>query len=410
MVAQYKITIDTKDLQHLFDRDEGMAKLLEQVLNKVLEAEATQQLQAAPYERNELRQGYRNGTRSREMKSRVGTLELAVPRLREGSFSTELFRRYQRSEQALVLALMEMVVNGVSTRKVRRITEELCGTSFSKSTVSELCKALDPIVNKWNERELSGKSYPFVIVDALYLKIRKDCRVISQSALIAIAVNEEGYREILGLMIGDSESEASWSKYFIWLKERGLKGVQLITSDEHKGLVKAIRRHFQGVSWQRCQTHFKRNILDSCPKAIQSELKARLKLLFDAPDLVTARRLLDDVLADFSEKAPKAMECLENGFDDATAVMVLPEPYRRRLRSTNILERLNQEVRRRERVIRIFPNEDSAIRLLGALLMEQDEIWTTGKRYFNMERYREWGRENKEIDKDKGKEDDGKAA
>jgi putative transposase len=387
-----------------------MAKLLEKVLNEVLKAEVAEQLQAEPYERTEDRRGYRNGYREREMKTRVGTLELAVPRTRDGSFSTELFSRYQRSEQALVLALLEMVINGVSTRKIKRITEKLCGTSFSKSTVSELCKRLDPVVTAWNERDLSEKAYPFVIVDALYLKIRKDVRVVSQSALIALGINEEGYREVLGLKIGDSESEATWSEFFTWLKSRGLRGVELIVSDDHGGLVNAIRRHFQGASWQRCQTHFKRNILDSCPKALQVELKARLKLLFDAPDLVTARKLLDDILADFSEKAPKAMSCLESGFDDATVVMSLPQPYRRRLRSTNILERLNQEVRRRERVIRIFPNVESAMRLLGALLMEQDEIWSTGRRYFNMERYQEWKEENRGDSINKEKENEGKAA
>ncbi len=409
-MAQYKIIIDKEDLHQLFNQDQGMAKLVEKVLNKALKAEMAEKLEAGPYERSEKRQGYRNGYRDREMKTRVGTLCLAVPRTRDGHFSTELFSRYQRSEQALVLALMEMVINGVSTRKVRRVTEELCGTSFSKSTVSELCKALDPIVTDWNERDLSEKAYPFVIVDAMYIKIRKEGRVRSQGALIAIGVNEEGYREILGLKIGNSESEATWSDFFIWLKGRGLKGVQLITSDDHRGLIKAIQRHMQGVPWQRCQTHFKRNILDSCPKALQGELKARLKLLFDAPDMITARKLLTGVLADFSEKAPKAMQCLESGFDDATAVMALPEPYRKRLRSTNILERLNQEVRRRERVIRIFPNTDSAMRLLGALLMEQDEIWSTGRLYFNMEHYREWKKVNRKASEDGEKENEGKAA
>lgn len=389
-MAQYQITVDNDVVQQLFQRDNGLAKLVEQVVNQILEAQATEQLQAAPYERTETRQGYRNGYRTREMKTRVGTLELSVPRFRNGRFSTELFSRYQRSEQALLLALMEMVINGVSTRKVRCVTEELCGTEFSKSTVSELSKQLDPIVQAWNERDLSATPYPFVIVDAIYLKIRKDGRVVSQSALLAIGINAEGYREILGLMIGDSESESSWSEFLAWLKGRGLYGVDLVVSDDHSGLVKAIRRHFQGVSWQRCQTHLKRNVLDACPKSMQNELKARLRLLFDAPDQATARRLLNEILEEYAERAPKAMKRLENGFEDATAVMVLPEPYRRRLRSTNIMERLNVEIRRRERVIRIFPNVSSAVRLLGALLMEQDENWSTGRRYFDMTDYWEW--------------------
>jgi len=324
------------------------------------------------------------------MKTRVGTLELRVPRVRSGSFSTELFDRYQRSEQALVLALMEMVINGVSTRKVRRITEALCGTSFSKSTVSELCKAFDPVVSGWNGRTLRDKRFPFVVVDAMQLKIRQEGRVVPQSALIAVGVNEEGYREVLGLMIGDSESEATWSEFFRWLTDRGLHAVDLVVSDHHGGLVNAVKRRFQGVAWQRCQVHFMRNILDACPKRHHDALKAKLRLMLNAPDIETARDLLDAIVSEYAQKAPRAVSCLEAGFDDAMAVMALPEPYRRRLRSTNGLERLNREVRRRERVIGIFPNADSALRLLGAMLMEQDEEWTTRRLYFRMDHYWEW--------------------
>src|SRR5690606_17018751 len=310
-----------------------------------------------------------------------------LPRVRAGSFCTELFERYQRSEQALILALMEMVINGVSTRKVRRITEELCGTSFSKSTVSDLCKALDPIVSEWNERSLTDKRFPFHIIDAMQLKIRREGRVVPQSAVIAMGVNEEGYREVIGLKIGDSESEATWSEFFRWLSERGLHGVDLVVSDHHGGLVNAVKRHFQGVMWQRCQVHFMRNILDACPKRYHNALKAKLRLMFNAPDMKTARALFETIVDEYIEKAPRSVSCLEAGFDDAMAVMALPELYRRRLRSTNGLERLNREVRRRERVIGIFPNIDSAMRLLGALLMEQDDEWTSGRLYFRMDQY-----------------------
>ncbi|RDV80168.1 IS256 family transposase, partial [Ammonifex thiophilus] len=222
-------------------------------------------LKAKPYERTEERQAYRNGHREKPLVTRIGRLVLEVPRVRSGKFSTEMFERYQRSEQALLLALMEMVVNGVSTRKVRAVVKELCGTEFSKSTVSELCKRLDPLVKAWNERDLSEKEYPFILVDALVIKVRKGGRVRSQSVLIACGVNRDGYREVLGLMIGDSESEATWSEFFGWLKKRGLKGVDLVVSDDHRGLVNAIMIHFQGASWQRCQTHFVRNILEACP-------------------------------------------------------------------------------------------------------------------------------------------------
>ena len=386
-MAQYQITVDGEILHQLFRGDEGVAKLLECVLNQVLEAQVGEHIKAEPYERTHERVGYRNGYREREMKTRVGTLELRVPRVRSGSFSTELFDRYQRSEQALILALMEMVINGVSTRKVRRITEELCGTSFSKSTVSALCKALDPVVSGWNGRSLKDKRFPFIIVDAMQLKIRKEDRVVPQSALIAVGVNEEGYREVLGLMVGDSESEATWSEFFRWLIARGLHGVDLVVSDHHGGLVNAAKRHFQGVAWQRCQVHFMRNILDACPKRYHDALKAKLRLMFNAPDITTARSLLDDIVSEYAQTAPRAVTCLEAGFDDAMAVMALPEPYRRRLRSTNGLERLNREVRRRERVIGIFPNIDSALRLLGALLMEQDEEWAIGRHYLRMDAY-----------------------
>lgn len=389
-MAQYQVTIDGEILQHLFTRDDGLARLVEQVVNQILEAQATEQLKAKPYERNEERQGYRNGHREKLLKTRVGELTLQVPRLRSGHFSTELFERYQRSEQALLLAMVEMVINGVSTRKVRAVVEELCGTEFSRTTVSELCKRLDVTVREWNERSLGHQEYPFLLVDAMVIRVRKDGRVRLHSVLIATGVNREGYREILGLMLGDSESEASWSEFFGCLKERGLHGVDLVVSDDHKGLVRAVESHFQGATWQRCQTHFIRNILDACPKALQRELHGRLRLIFDAPDLTTARRLMDDVIQEYAQRAPKAVERLEAGFEDAMAVMALPERYRKRLRTTNGVERLNQEVRRRERVIRIFPNEESAIRLIGAVLMEIDEAWSTGHRYFDMAEYWEW--------------------
>ena len=396
-MAQYQITVDEKLLQQLFlgnSQDAGVAKLLESVLNQVLQAQVTDQVAAERYERTDGRRGYRNGSYPHQLTTRVGTLTLRVPRIRNGKFSTELFARYQRSEQALVLALMEMVVNGVSTRKVSQITEELCGAHFSKSTVSELCKQLDPVVEAWNGRPLSDRRFPFVLVDALYLKVREDGRVRSRGVMVAIGVNTDGYREVLGIMTGDTESEASWSEFFGWLKQRGLRGVDWITSDDHGGLVRAIRQHLQGVTWQRCQTHFMRNVLNATPKALKSEIYSRIRTLLDAPDLETARLLLAKTIEAFEEKAPKAMRILETGFDDATAVLSLPERYRKRLRTTNSVERLNEEIRRRERVIRIFPNRQSVVRLLGALLMEQDEKWASGRKYLNMEEYLSWKRDH----------------
>jgi transposase-like protein len=231
----YQITIDSETVQGLFQGDSGLAQLLEQVLNQVLEAQVSEQLGAERYERTEERQGYRNGVRPRKLTTRVGQLTLRMPQVREGQFSPELFARYQRSEQALVLALMEMVVNGVSTRKVTQITEELCGTSFSKSTVSALCARLDPLVAAWNERPLGEQALPFVLADALVVKVRDAERVRAVSALIAIGINAAGYREILGIQLGDSELEGSWTAFFAWLKRRGLAGVDLVVSDAHTG-------------------------------------------------------------------------------------------------------------------------------------------------------------------------------
>lgn len=399
-MAQYQINVDSKLLHQLFlgnAQDAGVSALLESVLNQVLEAQVAEQLGAEKYERTEDRRGYRNGTYPRTLTTRVGNITLHVPRLRNGKFSTELFSRYQRSEQALVLALMEMVVNGVSTRKVTQVTEELCGTEFSKSTVSNLCMQLDPIVTAWNSRPLTDE-YPFVVVDAMYIKIREDDQVRSRGVMMANGINLEGRREMLGMMIGDTESEASWGEFFVYLKQRGLRGVEVITSDHRGGLVRAIRQHLQGVTWQRCQTHFMKNILDASPKALKSEIKSHVRFIFDAADIQIARSLLEQTIVQFQDKAPKAMDILEAGFNDATAVLVLPATYRKRTRTTNAIERLNREVRRRERVIGIFPNRESALRLLGALLMEQDEKWTTSRKYFDMTEFLEWRSDKKKSD------------
>jgi len=325
----------------------------------------------------------------RGLTTRVGTIELEVPRDRTGRFQTELFERYQRSEQALVLALMEMVVNGVSTRKVKRVTRELCGRECSRSTVSELTKGLETQVEAWNERPLEG-AFPFVVVDAMQIKVRRQAAVRSTSVLIAVGVNAEGFREILGIRVADSESETGWLDTFRWLKDRGLSGVELVVSDAHAGLVSALRRCFQGVTWQRCQVHFRRNVVDHAPKSTHDALHRGLDRILTAEDPPAARRVFDALCEELEGHADAALEILETGLVDATAVLALPEKYRKRLRSTNMLERLIQEARRREKVIRIFPNERSAWRLLGALLAEQHEVWSTGRRWLEMDTFREW--------------------
>jgi putative transposase len=387
-MASYQVNVDEQLLTSLMTRQDGLGRLVEAVLNQILTAQATELLMAEPYERTPARQGYRNGNRERALQTRVGTLTLSVPRLRGGGeFSTELFERYQRSEQAFVVALMEMVIQGVSTRKVSAITEELCGASFGKSTVSALCARLDPILEGWRNRPLTVCRYPFVLVDGFAIRVREDAQVRQRSALAAYGVNEQGYREVLGLLIGDSESEASWSELFLHLKERGLSGVDLVVSDQHQGLVNAVRRHFQGAVWQRCQVHFVRNIMDGCPDKERELVLSHVRQILEAPSIEGARERLSEALKVCCAKASKAMACLEAGFEDAVAVLALPTRYRRRLRTTNAVERVNEELRRRERVIRIFPNRESGLRLLSALLMETDESWSSGKVYLDMTEY-----------------------
>lgn len=388
-MSQYQITLDEALLQRLFQND-GLKPLLESLLNQVLQTQASDQLQAHPYERTEQRQGYRNGYRERSLTTRIGTLTLQVPRLRQGSFTPDLYERWQRSEQALLCCLIEMVIQGVSTRKVSAVVEELCGTEISKSSVSALCQRLDPQVLAWKERDLSEQTYAFVLVDALVIRVRTDTGVRPRSLLLATGVNAEGFRHLLGLSLGDKESEASWGSFFASLKQRGLSGVDLVVSDSHGGLVKALHTHFQGAVWQRCQTHLSRNILAVCPEAQHDALHKALRRLFEADTPQTARQELKTILDCFEKSASKSCDCLEAAFDDATTVLALPEAYRKRLRTTNSQERLNKEIRRRERVIGIFPNEASAVRLLGALLMELDEAFSTGHRYFEMTDYWLW--------------------
>jgi putative transposase len=387
-MAGYDVSVGRELLSGLLNGPDGLARLVESVLNQILEAQVSEALGAERHERSEQRQGYRNGYRARTLFTRVGPVTLQVPQTRNGEFSTEIFKRYQRSEQAFVLALMEMVVNGVSTRKVSAITEELCGASFSKSTVSTLCAGLDARVRAFNERRLEG-DYPFVLVDALFIKSREADRVVSRAALVVSGIRGDGHRESLGVRLGDTESFATWEEMFRWLKGRGLKGVMFVVSDSHGGLTEAIARHFQGATWQRCQVHLMRNLLGHSSSRYRAAVAAYAQRVFQAPDRKEAERHLAAFVERFEKTAPQAVQCLEEGFEDALAVLALPEKYRKRLRSTNMQERLNEEIRRRERVIRIFPNDASALRLIGALLAEQNEAWQE-RRYLDMDEFNEW--------------------
>lgn len=394
-MAGIDINVNKELLPGLLGSPDGLAKLVESVLNQVLEAQVAESLGAQRHERSEERVGYRNGYRVRQLYTRVGPIALQVPQTRDGSFSTEIFKRYQRSEQAFVLALMEMVVQGVSTRKVAAITEELCGVSFSKSTVSALCAGLDARVKAFNERRLDGQ-YPFIVVDALFISAREEDRVKMRTVLTVSGIRIDGMREVLGLRLGNGESFTTWDEMFAWLKQRGLSGVAFVVSDGHSGLQEAIAKHFHNASWQRCQVHLMRNIVGHCGSKIKAQVAAAAKRIFGADNMTEARKHLSEFSDQFAKTAPKAVACLEAGFEDAMAVMALPEKYRKRLRTTNMQERLNEEIRRRERVIRIFPNDESALRLIGALLAEQNECWQE-QRYFNMEEYVEWAQDQAQI-------------
>ena len=392
-MADYDIKLNTNQLVDVLSKNDAIRGLLESVLNQVLETQMTEHLGAKPHEQSEERTGYRNGTRVRELYTRVGPLNLQVPQTRDGSFKTEIFKRYQRSEQAFVLGIMEMYLEGVSCRKVTKITEQLCGCSFSKSTVSQLCVQLDARLDAWRNRPLHEKKYPFLIVDALVVKVRRDGAVRPTGVLIIYGINEEGIREPLDLLVANSESEASWSEIFKRLKQRGLNGLEFLVSDDHAGLVKAVNQEFQGVIWQRCQTHFMRNILGHSPRHLKQDIANDVALIFKAENKAVAMLLARDNIARYEAKASKAMDCLENGLEDGIAVLLLPQRYRQRLRTSNLAERMNEEIRRRERVIRIFPNDDAAMRLIGALLAEKYEEWQAAAKYFDMTEFWEWKNE-----------------
>ena len=397
-MTRAQINLDAEQIQSLLSGDSaGMRLLVQQAVNQFLQAELSEHLQAESGERTDDRRGYRNGTYPRRMTTRVGTIELDVPRDRDGTFRTELFERFQRSERALVLALMDMVVHGVATRKVAHITETLCGHSFSKSTVSRLSAELDTVVDAWRNRPLKRQSYPFVIADAMYIKVRREGRVRSTAVLIAVGIGEDGYREVLGVETSIRESNESWSGFFGRLRQRGLAGIDYTVSDAHEGLVAALREYFPGSTWQRCQVHFMRNVLDVTPKKHRDRMVSLLRQILHADDPDEARKALERAQSEMQHSAEKALGVLETGFDYAIAVLALPNKYRRRLRTSNMLERLNEEIRRREKPIRIFANDESAIRLIGALLMEHHEAWVASRQYLDLDDYRHWKVEQEEC-------------
>lgn len=357
--------------------------LVQEVLQQVLEAEMDEALGADRHERTAGRLGYRSGHYRRNLVTRVGRLELRVPQDRQGRFSTELFSRYQRSEQALVSALAEMYVQGVSTRKVKAVTEELCGHEFSASTVSEINQGLDARLAEFAGRRLE-EAYPYLIVDARYEKVREAGLIRSRAVQIAIGINWDGRREVLAVELANRETESSWRKFLEGLRQRGLHGVEFVVSDDHAGLRRAIQELLPEAAWQRCYVHFLRNALDYLPRKADDDCLTELRWLYDRQNLQEARRDLAAWLQKWQGKYPKLCDWVEYNIEDTLAFYRLPREHHKHLKSTNMLERLNEELKRRTHVVRIFPNEASCLRLTRALAAETHEDWIEATRYLNM--------------------------
>lgn len=389
MTATHKSKPTATSLESLFVTDRDLFKeLLRESLQEVLEAEMTELIGAAPGERSAERTGYRAGHYGRSLVTRIGKLELRVPRDRDGRFSTELFERYQRSEKALVSALAEMYVQGVSTRKVKAITEELCGHAFSASTISQINKGLDEALERFALRALE-EPYPYLILDARYEKVRIDGVIRSQAVLIAIGINWEGRRQVLGVELANRESATSWKDFVRRLKERGLNGVEFVVSDDHDGLKKAVAELLPEAAWQRCYVHFLRNALDYLPRKADDDCLQELRWLYDRRDLKEAQADLAAWLKRWERRYPKLTDWAEENIGQTLTFYRLPRQHHKHMKSTNLLERLNEEIKRRTRVVRIFPNPESCLRLVRALCAETHEAWLEDNRYINMDLLKE---------------------
>lgn len=369
------------------DREEAFKMLVKKILDQIMLVESAEQLGADRHERSDERQDYRNGMRSRKLTTRIGTIELEVPRHRNEPFHTMIFDNYQRSEAALIAAMVKMVINGVSTRKVSAVVEELCGKSFSKSTVSQLCKKIDAEIEAFRSRPLHNLEVPFLMVDATYFKARENHKIVSKAFLVALAIRPDGVREILGFDICDAEDNASWQSFFKSLKSRGLKGVNIVISDSHKSILNAITKTYPEAAWQRCQVHFLRNIVNEAPPRFQAGLRIELRKMFTAETIEEARRIRDEIITDYEPVAEKAMKILNNGFEDSMTVMCLPKGFRPRMRSTNLIERFNRELKRRSDVVQVFPDAGSVLRLMGAVAMEYNDQLSMKTRVFSEKTY-----------------------
>lgn len=386
MMTKVNFTLDLDDIKEQIE-DSPLESTLKaattMALNMLMKKEQEEFINAKSHEQSTERNGRRNGYYSRSLLTSAGKLILDVPRVRdsEDEFSVSIFEKYERIDQAFILSMIEMVVNGVSTRSVEKIVKHCCGNGVSKSVVSDLCKRLDPIVDEWRNRSLENESYPYIFVDAMYIKVRELDRVVSKAVHIASAVRSDGRREVLGMHLSDGESESTWKAFFESLKDRGIKNPKMIISDAHAGLKAAVRSCFTGTSWQRCFFHLTRNIFQTFPKKGTTPIRNQIRDIFNAPTIDLARER-KNILLDkygFEKKYQKGLEILDEAFEDATQFYHSNVNPKGRLRTTSGLERLNQEVRKREKTIKIFPNDESAIRLIGSILMEIDKKYKTSR-------------------------------
>jgi len=386
-MTQINITLNFDELKASLiksDLNEFVKSAMMVILNEYMEKERDDYMQNSAYDRDPSRVDYRNGYYDREYILNIGKIPLRVPRTRSGEFATEVFEKYQRSDKALLLSLTEMFVNGVSTRKVSNIVKQLCGESVSKSLVSNLTTQLDPIVNEWANRPLNTTNYRYLYVDAMYTKVRENNRVVSKAIYIALAVKEDGKRDIIGVQVYHNESTENWSKFFDYLMDRGFSSPRLVISDAHEGLKSAISKKFIGTAWQRCSVHLRKNIIDKFPKKDIGSAKEDLKAIFEAPNIKMSRELRDDFFEKYGEdtRFEKALDTLDEGYEDAVQYYSEPPESHVHIRSTNVLERLNQEVRMREKIIKIFPNQQSAFRLAASILIDYAETLDRGNRRY----------------------------
>jgi len=383
----YKIdsTLTTELLEQISEEGlDFLPELIGILVNAAMQAERQKHLGAELYERSPQRRGYANGYKPKTVKTRVGEVTFDVPQVRDGSFYPAALEKGLRSERALTMTLAEMYVQGVSTRKVAAITEQLCGTAVTSSAVSRAAAQLDEVLSAWRERPLS--ECPYVYLDARYEKVRQDGQVRDAAVLLAAGVSPEGTRQILGVSVALSEAEAHWRGFLQSLVTRGLSGVQLVIADDHAGLKAARKAVFGGVPWQRCQFHLQQNAQAYVPRrSMLKEVAQDLRGVFNAPDRAAAENYLAQVIRKYERRASRLAHWLEQAIPEGLAVFAFPVEHRRRLRTTNLLERLSQEIRRRTRVVNIFPNEAACLRLTSAVLVEFDEKWQTGRRYLSFE-------------------------